>query len=158
MPARASRTGATHAHVTWLKPLEGTARLLTTLVVRDNVDIRDPSDFLVAELGLQGLNTAHVFGSSILFEVKPPTGEPDAGNPLVRFGGGRGRTQSVPPTPIYGNPAIETLSWNTDCVRSGPRTRGGLFLSMTMVRVLRPPWRALRGTMEAGPAGSGRVC
>ena len=101
MPARASRTGATHAHVTWLKPLEGTARLLTTLVVRDNVDIRDPSDFLVAELGLQGLNTAHVFGSSILFEVKPPTGEPDAGNPLVRFGGGRGRTQSVPPTPIY---------------------------------------------------------
>ena len=100
MPARASRTGATHAHVTWLKPLEGTARLLTTLVVRDNVDIRDPSDFLVAELGLQGLNTAHVFGSSILFEVKPPTGEPDAGNPLVRFGGGRGRTQSVPPTPI----------------------------------------------------------
>ena len=108
MPARASRTGATHAHVTWLKPLEGTARLLTTLVVRDNVDIRDPSDFLVAELGLQGLNTAHVFGSSILFEVKPPTGEPDAGNPLVRFGGGRGRTQSVPPTPILWGTTIES--------------------------------------------------
>jgi len=94
MPARASRTGATHAHVTWLKPLEGTARLLTTLVVRDNVDIRDPSDFLVAELGLQGLNTAHVFGSSILFEVKPPTGEPDAGNPCAAERGVESLTQS----------------------------------------------------------------
>ena len=96
MPARASRTGATHAHVTWLKPLEGTARLLTTLVVRDNVDIRDPSDFLVAELGLQGLNTAHVFGSSILFEVKPPTGEPGAGDPPARFDERGGETRLRP--------------------------------------------------------------
>jgi hypothetical protein len=85
MPARANRTGATHAHVTWLKPLEGTTRLLTALVVGDNVETRYHSDCLVAEQGLQGLNTAHVFGSSILFEVKPPTGEPGAGNPLVRI-------------------------------------------------------------------------
>ena len=39
-------------------------------------------------------------GPSILVEVRPPTGEPDAGNPPVRFGGGRDRTRSVLPTPI----------------------------------------------------------
>ncbi len=37
---------------------------------------------------------------SILEEVKPSTGEPDAGDPHVRFGGGRDRNQSVLPTPI----------------------------------------------------------
>ena len=36
----------------------------------------------------------------ILFEVRPPTGKPDAGNPPVRFGGRGGRTQSALPTPI----------------------------------------------------------
>ena len=43
-------------------------------------------------------------GPSILIEVKPPTGEPDAGDPPVRFGGGRDRTQSVLPTPIRISP------------------------------------------------------
>ncbi|MGA2959928.1 MAG: hypothetical protein ABSF48_29955, partial [Thermodesulfobacteriota bacterium] len=38
--------------------------------------------------------------SSILFEVKPPTGEPDAGDPPVRFGGRGDRNQSALPTPI----------------------------------------------------------
>ncbi len=36
----------------------------------------------------------------ILIEVKLPTGEPDAGEPPVWFGGGRGRIQSSLPTPI----------------------------------------------------------
>ena len=40
-------------------------------------------------------------GRSILFQVTPPTGEPDAGNPPVRFGGRGSRTQSVLPTPIH---------------------------------------------------------
>jgi hypothetical protein len=70
MPATANRTGATHAHVTWLKPLEGMARLLTTLLTRDNVETRCDSESHVAKQRLQSLNTAHVFGSSILFEVK----------------------------------------------------------------------------------------
>jgi len=39
-------------------------------------------------------------GRSILFEVKPSTGEPDAGDPQVRFGGRGDRIQSVLPTPI----------------------------------------------------------
>ncbi|MGD0128066.1 MAG: tetratricopeptide repeat protein, partial [Terriglobia bacterium] len=38
--------------------------------------------------------------SSFLFEVKPPTGEPDAGDPPVRFGGRGIRIQSFLPTPI----------------------------------------------------------
>src|SRR5208337_4338714 len=33
-------------------------------------------------------------------QTKPLTGEPCAGNPPARFGGGRGRNQSVLPTPI----------------------------------------------------------
>src|SRR5215471_579307 len=38
--------------------------------------------------------------TSILDEVKPLTGEPDAGKPPVRFGGRGDRIQSVLPTPI----------------------------------------------------------
>jgi hypothetical protein len=33
-------------------------------------------------------------------EVKPPTGEPDAGDPHVRFGGRGGANQCAIPTPI----------------------------------------------------------
>src|SRR3954464_10230459 len=39
-------------------------------------------------------------GPSTLSEVRPSTGEPNAGDPPVRFGGGRDRIQSVLPTPI----------------------------------------------------------
>jgi len=108
MPAKANRTGATHAHVTWLKPLEGTTRLLTALLARDNVESRWESESLVAKPGLQSLNTAHVFDSSILFEVIPPTGEPCAGNPPARFGGRGDRTQSVLPTPMCACNCIES--------------------------------------------------
>jgi hypothetical protein len=38
-------------------------------------------------------------------KVRPPTGEPDAGDPHVRFGGRGDRSQSVLPTPIKGAPA-----------------------------------------------------
>jgi hypothetical protein len=38
---------------------------------------------------------------SILSEVKPPTGEPDAGEPPVRFGGRGDRDHSVLPTPTF---------------------------------------------------------
>ena len=53
-----------------------------------------------AELGLFSLATAHAPARSVLSEVKPPTGEPDAGDPPVRFGGRGNRTQSFLPTPI----------------------------------------------------------
>src|SRR5712691_283222 len=36
----------------------------------------------------------------VLSQVRPPTGEPDAGDPHVRFGGRGSRTQSALPTPI----------------------------------------------------------
>src|SRR3989304_4622382 len=36
-------------------------------------------------------------------EVKPPTGEPDAGDPHVRFGGRGGTNQCAIPTPIVGS-------------------------------------------------------
>src|SRR5215472_10020537 len=45
--------------------------------------------------------------TSILDEVKPLTGEPDAGKPPVRFGGRGDRIQSVLPTPITHKVATE---------------------------------------------------
>jgi hypothetical protein len=50
---------------------------------------------------------------SILLEGKPPTGEPDAGDPPVRFGGRGDRDHSVPP-PLY----------YTDC-----RTCGAIYVA-----------------------------
>ena len=80
----------------WTEPAVWTNRMLTAL-----------------EHGVQGgkrlLHRAWVvfpshspsLGPSILFEVTPPTGEPDAGDPHVRFGGRGDRSQSVLPTPIW---------------------------------------------------------
>jgi hypothetical protein len=45
--------------------------------------------------------TAYGSGSSILSEVKPPTGEPDAGDPPVRFGGRGGRVHNRSSLPLY---------------------------------------------------------
>src|SRR5579862_7898973 len=46
------------------------------------------------------LNRCPCEGMSILFGGDSLTGEPDAGNPPVRFGGRGNRTQSLLPTPI----------------------------------------------------------
>jgi hypothetical protein len=79
---RAHGTGASRAHVTGLKPSEGMTRLLATLVTR-----ADPGHLpTIAKQRLLDLATTHAC-SPILFEVRPPTGEPDAGDPPVRFGG-----------------------------------------------------------------------
>src|SRR5512145_1681716 len=55
---------------------------------------------------------------SILSKVKPPTGEPDAGESLVRFGGRGSRNQSALPTPIsyrggrkiWQTPALQSIT------------------------------------------------
>src|SRR5208337_2836327 len=49
-------------------------------------------------------------------QTKPLTGEPCAGNPPARFGGGRGRNQSVLPTPIN---AFLSCQGNTCLVKLG---------------------------------------
>ncbi len=46
----------------------------------------------------------------VLSQVRPPTGEPDAGDPHVRFGGRGSRTQSALPTPIRGQ-GFERVPW-----------------------------------------------
>ncbi len=48
----------------------------------------------------------------VSLDETPPTGEPDAGNPPVRFGG-RGRVQSSLPTPIT------PISWNGQSAITG---------------------------------------
>jgi hypothetical protein len=57
-------------------------------------------------------------GLSILAEVRPPTGEPDAGEPPVRFGG-RGSGSSRSPYPLHANRLMSPR------VLNGPPLRGG---------------------------------
>jgi hypothetical protein len=47
-------------------------------------------------------------GPSILSEVKPPTGEPDAGDPPVRFGGRGDRVLNRSSLPLFGFGEIRT--------------------------------------------------
>jgi hypothetical protein len=106
VPARAKPTGKISDPGSQIEPWEGTKRLVTALDPRDNGGKSSrlmpqsglPAFF--AEQGLSRLERAHALVPSILFEVRPPTGEPGAGDPPARFGGGRDRTQSVLPTPI----------------------------------------------------------
>ena len=79
---RATGARTSHAHVTWLTPSEGTTRLLATLTPRDGLRRFLPH----LKQRLLDLATTHAC-PPILAEVTPPTGEPDAGDPPVRFGG-----------------------------------------------------------------------
>jgi len=47
-------------------------------------------------LGRPSLREPHVLGLPVPLRVKPPTGEPDAGDPPVRFGGRGGQKPSLP--------------------------------------------------------------
>ena len=65
---------------------------------------------LLCQAGVVLLSRGPRFGLSILSEVKPPTGEPDAGNPPVRFGGRGDRTTVSPyPYPQYQNEATAEI-------------------------------------------------
>jgi hypothetical protein len=50
----------------------------------------------------------------VLIEVKPPTGDPDAGNPPVRFGGRGDANQCIVPTPIMGERGNDNLRPHAD--------------------------------------------
>ena len=67
---------------------------------------RNGNRFSLLITGCSRLLAASVNQSVNPCEVKPPTGEPDAGEPHVRFGGGRGRVQPALPTPIRGDVII----------------------------------------------------
>ena len=85
-------------------------------------------------------------GPSILSEVTPPTGEPDAGDPHVRFGGRGDRTQSVLPTPIQELKSLRTHRG---------RARGSLARDSHAKRpVIRPATSGVIPTM--GSLGSSR--
>jgi hypothetical protein len=55
----------------------------------------------LCQAGAALLGRSSCLGTSILSEVRPPTGEPDAGEPPVRFGGRGDRDHMVLPTPIF---------------------------------------------------------
>src|SRR5213593_1222271 len=61
----------------------------------------------LCRMWVEVLAAAHELVRQSSQEVRPPTGEPDAGDPPVRFGGRGGRNQSSLPTPIplAGKPA-----------------------------------------------------
>ena len=77
------------------------------MICKSCKEILEDEGFFVdmAYFGEEGLkegleNRFPEHASSILFEVKPPTGEAYAGDSPVRFGGWGERNQSVLPTPI----------------------------------------------------------
>ncbi len=63
--------------------------------------------------------------------MKPPTGEPDAGNPPVRFGGRGDAIQCIVPTPIQrGGCAKVSIHEIQDKIRSGAITPTGVLASV----------------------------
>jgi hypothetical protein len=92
-PHGAQQAGRHRAHVTWYRPMA--------------MPISHVDGLPSKVKGLCSLTASmseswysHGRSPSILSEVIPLTGEPDAGNPPVRFGGRGDRNQSVLPTPI----------------------------------------------------------
>ena len=87
------------------EPRVWTARLLAALDKRgqrrqgNRPEHQCRLDAAVAEPGLFACK-APMTRLPVLSQVRPPTGEPDAGDPHVRFGGRGSRTQSALPTPI----------------------------------------------------------
>src|SRR4051794_9085371 len=99
VPERANQAGEIVVRWTEIEPWTGTARLVTALEPGVNGGAQIA---LVAEPGLSNWSPAPALVRQSSFEVRPPTGEPYAGDPPVRFGGGRDATQCVLPTPIPG--------------------------------------------------------
>ena len=56
-------------------------------------------------------------GLAVLFEVRPPTGEPDAGNPPVRFGG-RGGPRSPYPYQFQSTGQLQSAEIRPAIIRS----------------------------------------
>ena len=65
---------------------------------------------LLCRTGTVFLATSPRLGLPILDEVKPPTGEPDAGDPHVRFGGRGGKALPTPIPAHVGGPAFSRIA------------------------------------------------
>jgi hypothetical protein len=90
-----------HQEWSWIEPRIWTERMLAASH-RGSTAARGasgPVRLLCRALAFQ-LALRPCFGPPVLLQVKPSTGEPDAGDPHVRFGGRGVRTQSHLPTPI----------------------------------------------------------
>jgi hypothetical protein len=74
---------------------------------------------------------------SILFEVRPPTGEPDAREPHVRFGGGRSRDLNQPLLPLSEEKTIQRRRQAAHATTYATTARGLLQpLLMEFVKVI----------------------
>jgi len=93
------------------EPRVWTARMLAAL----ETGVKDGKSAAFAGRGFSACEMP-MSSSPVLSQVKPSTGEPDAGDPHVRFGGRGDRNQSVLPTPIRAL-RLQRLPWN-------PRVRG----------------------------------
>jgi len=91
VPKRARQAGATRGRWSWAAPTVWTERMLAALdagVKRGQLPPSPP----------RGCSPSRspCGGPSILFEVRPPTGEPCAGDPHARFGGRGGQATGLP--------------------------------------------------------------
>ena len=92
--AGATPDGQTPSRWGWVEPLVWTKRMLAAL------DDGVKGERLLCQTRAVQPEHRLGIGQPVLSKVRPPTGEPDAGDPPVRFGGRGDRLQSVLPTPI----------------------------------------------------------
>ena len=101
-----------HRHPTTFATLDGGVRTRLRSILRDRhgrtgtgrgADHQRWPNAYFAECGLFFSGDGPCHRRSVLSEVRPPSGEPDAGDPPVRFGGRGDRIQSFLPTPISPN-------------------------------------------------------
>jgi len=97
---RANRAGDSQGQWAWEKPSVRANCMLTGLEAE--VERGEAASLLSVGCSPTSQPTIR---PSILLEVKPPTGEPDAGDPHVRFGGRGSRELNRPSLPLsYGGP------------------------------------------------------
>ena len=89
-PRRAKQAGDAQARWDWTEPT------VCTLRMRIALDRGMNAATCFTGHGLLSVAAAHRFRSSVLFEVRPPTGEPCAGEPHARFGGRGGQETGLP--------------------------------------------------------------
>src|SRR5262245_56915021 len=94
VPDTATQGGSVRLRWSWVEPAAWTERMLTALEAGVKGNVWFSLIDKVCQAGVFSLNPGPCRSTSILSEVGPSTGEPDAGKPPVRFGGRGDRNQS----------------------------------------------------------------
>src|SRR5271157_432872 len=100
VPFAATPAGEPPSIRQWANPCVWTERMLTTLEQGVQGGPSALAECLLRRAGVVQPECSPCAFRSILPEVRPSTGEPDAGKPPVRFGGRGGRVSNRPSLPL----------------------------------------------------------